>query len=193
MAALKIGDKFPEGVVFSYVPYTEEKEDITACGIPINYDASKEWANKKVVLFAVPGAFTPGCSARHLPAFIQNLPAIKSKNVDVVAVIAFNDAFVSQPALLLPLSPYQIHEETRANNLRQVMSAWAKANKVKNDDIMFLSDVETKFSKSIGWTVGDRTARYAMIMDHGKVVYAERETKPGDVTVSGAEAVMAKL
>ena len=64
------------------------------------------------------------------------------------------------------------------------MSAWAKANKVKNDDIMFLSDVETKFSKSIGWTVGDRTARYAMIMDHGKVVYAERETKPGDVTVS---------
>ena len=63
------------------------------------------------------------------------------------------------------------------------MSAWAKANKVKNDDIMFLSDVETKFSKSIGWNVGDRTARYAMILDHGKVVYAEREMKPGDVTV----------
>lgn len=75
-----------------------------------------------------------------------------------MAVLAYNDAFV--------------------------MSAWSKANGVKNDDILFLSDVETKFSKSIGWTAGDRTARYAIILDHGKVVYAEKETKPGEVTVS---------
>ncbi|KAF7511316.1 hypothetical protein GJ744_004881 [Endocarpon pusillum] len=165
MTALKAGDSFPEGVVFSYVPYTEESAGITSCGIPQNYNASKEWADKKVVLFAVPGAFTPSCSVRHLPAYIENLDKIKGKGVDIVAVLAYNDAWV--------------------------MSAWAKANGIK-EEILFLSDPETKFSTDLGWTTGPRTARYAMIIDHGKVVYAEKE--PGkDVTVSGAEAVMAKL
>ena len=65
------------------------------------------------------------------------------------------------------------------------MSAWSKANGVKNDDILFLTDGETKFSKKIGWNLGDRTARYALIIDHGKVVYAEKEAGPGEVTVCG--------
>ncbi|MCJ1378304.1 hypothetical protein MMC17_001401 [Xylographa soralifera] len=193
MSALKIGDSFPEGVTFSYVPYTPEKDSLTACGIPISYDASKEWANKKVVLFSVPGAFTPGCSVRHLPGFIDNLEKIKAKGVDIVAVIAFNDAFV--------------------------MNAWSKANGVKNDDIrqlperdteledivhgrptltstcakLFLSDVGTKFSQTIGWTMGERTARYALIIDNGKITYAEKEASGGDVSVSGADAVLSKL
>ncbi|KAK5064742.1 hypothetical protein LTR84_000576 [Exophiala bonariae] len=166
MSALKVGDSFPDDVVFSYVPYTPESSEITACGIPINYNASKEWADKKVVLFAVPGAFTPGCSVRHLPGYIEKLDEIKGKKVDLVAVLAYNDAFV--------------------------MSAWSKANGIKNDDILFLSDPETKFSKSIGWNLGERTARYALIIDNGKVTYAEKE--PGrDVTVSSAAAVLAKL
>ncbi|KIW27604.1 uncharacterized protein PV07_07330 [Cladophialophora immunda] len=165
MAGLKEGDQFPPDVVFSYVPYTPESAAITSCGIPQNYNASKEWADKKVVLFAVPGAFTPGCSVRHLPGYIDALQDIKGKKVDIVAVLAFNDAWV--------------------------MSAWGKANGIK-DEILFLSDPETKFSKSIGWNLGERCARYAMIIDHGKVVYAEKE--PGrDVTVSGAAAVLAKL
>jgi peroxiredoxin len=75
-----------------------------------NRDGNTEWANKKVVLFAVPGAFTPSCSVKHLPGYIENLSAIKAKGVDVVAVIAYNDAFV--------------------------MSAWSKANGIKNDDIV---------------------------------------------------------
>ncbi len=125
--------------------------------MPQNYDASKEWADKKVVLFAVPGAFTPGCSVRHLPPYIEKLQEIKGKGVDVVAVIAFNDAWV--------------------------MSAWGKVNGVKNDDIFFMTDPEAKFSKSVGWNMGERTARYAMIIDHGKIVYAEKE--PGrEVTVN---------
>jgi len=166
MSGLKEGDNFPADVVFSYVPYTPENSDITACGIPQNYAASKEWADKKVVLFAVPGAFTPGCSLRHLPGYIEKLEEIKGKKVDIVAVLAYNDAFV--------------------------MSAWSKANGIKNDDILFLSDPEAKFSKSIGWNLGERTARYAIVIDHGKVVYAEKE--PGrDITVSAAEAVIAKL
>jgi peroxiredoxin len=71
---------------------------------------SAEWADKKVVVFSVPGAFTPSCSAKHLPGFIEKLPELKSKNVDIIACIAFNDAFV--------------------------MSAWGKANGIKNDDIV---------------------------------------------------------
>jgi len=166
MPELKAGDSFPEGIVFSYVPYTAEKAGITSCGIPQNYNASKEWADKKVVLFAVPGAFTPGCSVRHLPGYIENLKEFKGKAVDVVAVLAFNDAWV--------------------------MSAWGKANGIEGDDILFMCDPETKFSKYIGWTMGERTARYAMIIDQGKVVYAEKE--PGrDVTVSSAQSVLAKL
>ena len=129
------------------------------------------------------GAFTPGCSAKHLPGYIQNLPKLRSKGIDIVAVIAFND-------------PY-------------VMSAWGKANGIKGDDIvsipfvsrrdqtkdsvahkltptllqLFLTDNEAKFSKSIGWTKGERTGRYVIVIDHGKVIYAENE--PGsDVTVS---------
>ena len=69
-----------------------------------------EWANKKVVVFSVPGAFTPGCSAKHLPGFIENISTLKSKGVDVIACLAYNDAFV--------------------------MSAWGKANNIKGDDIV---------------------------------------------------------
>ena len=158
---------FPHLTSPRYVPYDPSTDDITACGIPITYDASKEWADKKVVLFAVPGAFTPGCSARHLPGFIENLQKIKAKGVDVVATIAFNDAWV--------------------------MNAWSKANGVKNDDILFLSDVSTEFSQKLGWTMGERTGRYALILENGKIVYAEKEESPKEVTVSGAEAVLARL
>ena len=93
-----------------YVPYTDEKAEITACGIPQPYKASKEFADKKVVLFAVPGAFTPGCSIRHLPGYIEHLNELKGKGVDLVIVIAMNDPFV--------------------------MSAWGKANGIKNDEIV---------------------------------------------------------
>lgn len=93
--------------VNSHVPYDPATESITSCGIPQNYDASKEWADKKVVLFSVPGAFTPGCSVKHLPGYIEKLNEIKAKGVDIVAVLAFNDAFV--------------------------MSAWAKANNIKGE------------------------------------------------------------
>ena len=102
-------------------------------------------------------AFTPTCQVNHLPGYIQKLDQLKAKGVDVVAVVAYNDPFV--------------------------MSAWSKANGVKNDDILFMTDAETKFSQSIGWTKGERTGRYAIIIDHGKVTYAENEPGSG-VTVS---------
>lgn len=64
--------------------------------MPQVYDASKEWKGKKIVLVSVPGAFTPGCQARHLPPYINNLDKLIENGVDLVAVIAFNDSFVMQ-------------------------------------------------------------------------------------------------
>ena len=109
-----------------WAPITDA--DPTACGRPQEYDANKEWAGKKVVLVSVPGAFTPGCQAYHLPPYIQKLSELKSKGVDVVAVIASNDSWV--------------------------MNAWGKVNGVKGDDILFLSDTKSFFSKNHGWAAG---------------------------------------
>ncbi|EED19736.1 allergen, putative [Talaromyces stipitatus ATCC 10500] len=115
------------------------------------------------------GAFTPTCSVSHLPGYIKNLPQLKAKGVDVVAVLAFNDPFV--------------------------MSAWGKANKITDDSILFLSDPDAKFSKSIGWAdpASGRTGRYALVIDHGKVTYADIETERGSLKKSGAETVLASL
>lgn len=96
-----------------WVSYTPENGLITSCGVPQKYDASTDFGNKKVVLFAVPGAFTPGCSARHLPGYLEHWKEIKSKGVDLIIVIAVNDAWV--------------------------MSAWGKANDIKSDDIVNLA------------------------------------------------------
>ncbi|RYP71602.1 hypothetical protein DL771_004728 [Monosporascus sp. 5C6A] len=166
MTALKPGDDFPENVKFPYIPYLPENESVTACGIPQVYDASKEFKQKKVVLVAVPGAFTPTCQNEHVTGYIRLLPELKKKGVDQVVVVAYNDAFV--------------------------MAAWGKANGVKGDDIIFVSDDGTPFSSSLGWTMGPRTARYAIVVDHGKVVYAEKEPAKG-LNVSSAETVLAKL
>ncbi|KAI0133719.1 Redoxin [Xylariales sp. AK1849] len=166
MAGLKPGDTFPSEVTFSYVPYTDEKSDINACGIPINFEASKEFSGKRVVLVSVPGAFTGTCSEKHLPGYIENLARFKAKGVDIIAVIAYNDAYV--------------------------MSAWGKAKNIKGHDILFLSDPGAGFSKEIGWTKGERTARYALVVEDNKVVYAGKE--PGrEITVSSAGEVLKVL
>ncbi|KAK4136992.1 putative peroxisomal membrane protein [Trichocladium antarcticum] len=166
MAPLKAGDAFPAGVTFSYIPPTGDL-NLGVCGLPTTYDASKEFATKKVVLVAVPGAFTPTCQEQHVPSYLANLEQLRAKGVDNVLFIASNDAFV--------------------------MSAWGKANGVKDDSILFLSDTGPEFSKSIGWASGDRTGRYAIVVDHGKVTYAAADTVRGSIANSGAEGVLAKL
>lgn len=166
MSGLKQGDAFPEGVTFQYVAPSGDT-DLTVCGMPGPYDASKEFKDKKVVLVAVPGAFTPTCQVSHVTSYIKNLDKLKAAGVDQVIFIASNDAWV--------------------------MAAWGKANGIKDDSILFMSDAETAFSKSIGWVNGDRTKRYAIIVDHGKVVYADVDDKRGSIENSGAEAVLAKL
>ncbi|PAV17688.1 thioredoxin-dependent peroxidase [Pyrrhoderma noxium] len=167
---IKVGDKIPEGT-FSYVPFTPELEDGSACGIPITLKTD-EWKGKKVVLFSVPGAFTPTCHVSHLPGYVKAIDQFKAKGVDVVAVIAANDAFV--------------------------MSGWGRIEGVK-DKVLCLSDTDAKWSSALGLSLdlterglGIRTNRYAMIIDDLELKYLGVEPAPG-VTVSGAEAVLAKL
>ncbi|KAH8107288.1 thioredoxin-dependent peroxidase [Phellopilus nigrolimitatus] len=168
---VKDGDKIPEGT-FTYVPYSQELEDGLACGIPVQLKTHDEWKGKKVVLFSVPGAFTPTCHVSHLPGFLKSTGEFEAKGVDVIAVIAANDPFV--------------------------MSGWGRVEGVK-DKILCLSDADAKWSATMGLSVdltsrgmGVRTARYAMIINDLKIEYIGLEAAAG-VSVSGAEAVLAKL
>ncbi len=127
---------------------------------------------KKVVLFAVPGAFTPTCSLKHLPGFVQQAEAIKAKGVDTIACIATNDAFV--------------------------MGAWAKDQGV-NGKIVMLADGSGAFTKALGLELdlvsrgmGVRSQRFALVAENGKVTQLAVE-QPGGFEVSKAESILANL
>jgi peroxiredoxin len=127
---------------------------------------------KKVVLFAVPGAFTPTCTKNHLPGFVANAAAIKAKGIDVIAVTAVNDPFV--------------------------MGAWKAA--AGSDDIEFLADGSADFAKATGLELdasagglGIRSKRYCMVVDDGMVKSLTIEDSPGKADMSGAEALLKSL
>ncbi|KAI1655879.1 Redoxin [Daldinia decipiens] len=200
MTTLKAGDSFPEGVTFTYVPYTPELAGVTACGIPVKYDASKEAKEKKLVIVSVPGAFTPTCQNTHIQGYIEKLPQLKAAGVDQVLVISYNDAWVQAAWAKANGIKDEIdaaktfigrHISKMAIALQSYQTQQPTNNKSKKQQI-FASDDGAPFSSSIGWTLGARTARYAIVVDHGKVVYAEKEPDKG-VTVSGVDAVLAKL
>ncbi|KAF7970147.1 hypothetical protein HWV62_24926 [Athelia sp. TMB] len=157
----KVGDEIPKGE-FGWIEYTPELESLTL--------STDSWKGKKVVLFSVPGAFTPNCHVNHIPPYIAKYDEFKAKGVDVIAVIAANDAFV--------------------------MSGWGRSLGLK-DKILTLADYGAAWSKQLGLSVelgplGTRTARYAAIINDGRFEYLEVEPAKG-VTVSGAEAVLARL
>lgn len=134
---------------------------------------SDVFGGKKVVLFAVPGAFTPTCHKNHLPGFIEQASAIKAKGVDEIAVVSVND--------------------------HHVMGAWAKASGGE-DKILFLADGLGEFTKAVGLEVdlsagglGLRSKRYSMIVEDGVVTALNVEDAPGGVTVSGAAAALEML
>ena len=127
---------------------------------------------KKVVLFAVPGAFTPTCSKAHLPGFIDQADAIKAKGVDTIACVAVNDVFV--------------------------MHAWGK-NADADGRVAMLADGSGKFAEAIGLSLdlsergmGVRSKRYSMLVDDGVVKSVNVEPGPG-TEVSGAEAMLKQL
>lgn len=127
-----------------------------------------EWtANKKVVLFALPGAFTPTCSAAHLPGYVVNADAFKAKGVDAIACLSVNDAFV--------------------------MEAWGQAQNAQA--ITMMADGGAAFTKATGLDMdsgdfgGTRSRRYAMIIENG-VVTALHVEQPKQFEVSTAEAIL---
>jgi peroxiredoxin len=128
---------------------------------------------KKVVLFAVPGAFTPTCHLKHIPGFIKNADAFKKKGIDTVACVAVNDPFV--------------------------LGAWADASGGKGK-ILFLSDGNAEFTKKIGMDfdgsgigLGTRSKRYAMLVDDGVVKALKVEDSPGVAVESTAAKLLENL
>jgi len=158
---IQVGDKVPSATLKYLSP--EGPKDITT---------DELFRGKKVALFAVPGAFTPTCSQRHLPGYVDKASELKAKGIDQIACVAVNDAFV--------------------------MGAWGKAQNV-GDKVLMLADGNADFSKAVGLTMdgtgygmGTRASRYAMVVDNG-VVKALNVEAPGAFEVSSAEAIMKAL
>jgi peroxiredoxin len=154
------GDKLPD--VKLVKPTSEGPEAV---------QSSDFFAGRKVALFAVPGAFTPTCSAKHLPGYVEKAAELKAKGVDAIACTAVNDAFV--------------------------MGAWNKAD--GSDDITMLADGSGDFAKALGldadfsaYGMGTRSNRYSMIVDDGVVTEINVEG-PGEFGVSSAEHMLGQL
>ena len=159
---IKTGDKMPSG---SFGVMTAEG--------PNKISSDDLFKGKKVVLFSVPGAFTPACSSKHLPGFIQNAAALKGKGVDTIACLSVNDVFV--------------------------MGAWGKEQGA-GDKVTLLADGNADYTKALGLSLdasgfgmGTRGERFALVVDDGVVSQVHREAAPSDVKASAAENVLANL
>ncbi len=159
--AIKVGDTLPNATFRVMTPEG-----------PKPRTTDEVFKGKKVVLFAVPGAFTPTCHKNHLPGFVQNAAAIKAKGVDAIAVTAVNDVFV--------------------------FDAWKQASNA--GDIEFLSDGNAEFVKAIGLDLdgsgaglGTRSKRYCMVVDNGVVKSLAVEDAPGKAEASSADALLKTL
>jgi peroxiredoxin len=159
---IKVGDKIPSSITLKYMSPDGVKEVTT----------DEFFRDKKVALFGLPGAFTPTCSARHLPGFVERAADIKAKGVDQIACISVNDAFV--------------------------MGAWGKEHKAEGK-VTMLADGSGDFARAIGLELdltkngmGKRSQRYSMVVDNG-VVKALNVEKPGQFEVSSAEAMLKGL
>lgn len=159
---IKVGDKIPS-VKLKYM----------GANGPVEIMTDELFKGKKTVLFGLPGAFTPTCSAKHVPGFVQHAEEIKNKGVGSIACISVNDAFV--------------------------MGAWGK-DQGAGDKVMMIADGSADFTKAVGLEqdlsaagLGMRSKRYAMIVDDGTVKWMGIEDAPGKLEKSGAEAVLANL
>ncbi len=156
---IQLHDEMPEGTL-------QELKD----GELLTHSTAELFSGKKVVLFAVPGAFTPTCSAAHLPGYVVSADELKAKGVDSIICLSVNDAFV--------------------------MSAWGEAQNAEN--IMMLADGDGSYTKALGLTMdtasfgGLRSQRYAMIVENGAVVSLHIEA-PKAFDVSKAEVILENL
>jgi peroxiredoxin len=158
---IKVGDKIP----------SMKLKHMTANG-PAEISTDEIFGGKKVVLFSVPGAFTPTCSAKHLPGFVEKAGAIKAKGVDTIACIAVNDAFV--------------------------MGAWGKAQNV-GDNVLMLADGSGALAKAMGLELdlvamglGMRGKRFSLVAENGVVKKLNVEA-PGEFKISDADTMLGQL
>ncbi len=158
---IKAGDRMPQGTLKTMTPDG-----------PRDVSTDELFKGKKVVLFSVPGAFTPTCDAKHLPGFVQHARDLKAKGIETIACMAVNDVFV--------------------------MNAWGKSAGVA-DHVLMLADGNAEYAKALGLTLdasrfgmGTRGQRFAIVVENGiaRQVYIEG---PGEFKVSSAEHVLAGL
>ncbi len=159
--SIQVGDKMPAG-----------KFGVMTSDGPDSITTEALFAGKKVVLFAVPGAYTPTCSAKHLPGYVQNVAALKSKGVDTIACLSVNDVFV--------------------------MDAWGKDQGV-GDSIMMLADGNADYARALGleldasgFGMGQRAQRFAIVVDDGVISQLHVEA-PGEFKVSAADFILENL
>jgi len=160
--AIKVGDKVPSG-----------NFGIMKGEGPGSISSDELFNGKTVVLFAVPGAFTPTCSKTHLPGFVQNASAIKGKGVDTIVCLAVNDLFV--------------------------MDAWGKGAGA-DGKVLMLADGNAAYTKALGleldasgFGMGIRSQRFAMIVKNGVVSKLEVEPSAGQCTISGGPSILSSL
>ena len=164
---IKVGDKLPAATLMEY-----SEVEGNGCSIgPNPVDVAKACAGKTIALFALPGAFTPTCSAKHVPGYVEHAAAFKAAGVDEIWCVSVNDAFV--------------------------MGAWARDQKTEGK-VRMLGDGSADFSKAVGLTLdltargmGLRSNRYSMLVKNGKVAALNVEG-PGKFEVSDAATMLAQ-
>jgi peroxiredoxin len=165
---IKIGDHLPEGSLAEFIETATE-----GCALgPNTFKVSDLVKGKKIAVFAVPGAFTPTCSAKHLPGYVKLAADFKAKGVDEIWAISVNDAFV--------------------------MGAWGRDQKATGA-VRLLADGNADFSKALGLSsdfskfgMGVRSQRYSMLLENGVVTQLNIEA-PGKFEVSNAETLLGQL
>jgi peroxiredoxin len=165
---IKIGDRLPEGSLSEFVEVESE-----GCSIgPNTFNVGDLVKGKKIAIFGLPGAYTPTCSAQHVPGYVKHADALKAKGVDEIWCISVNDAFV--------------------------MGAWGRDQKATGV-VRMMADGNAAFSKALGldadfskFGMGTRSQRYSMLVEDGVVKQLNVE-QPGKFEVSGADACMIAL
>lgn len=165
---IKIGDRLPEGSLSEFIEVESE-----GCSIgPNNFNVSDLTKGKKIAIFGLPGAYTPTCSAKHVPGYVQHADTLKTKGVDEIWCISVNDAFV--------------------------MGAWGRDQKATGI-VRMMADGNAAFSKALGldadfskFGMGTRSQRYSMLVEDGVVKQLNVE-EGGKFEVSNAETLLGQL
>ncbi|MBF6615388.1 MAG: peroxiredoxin [Candidimonas sp.] len=166
--SIKIGDQMPDGTLSEYIDTATE-----SCPVgPTNVSLAELFRGKKVALFAVPGAFTPTCSAKHVPGYVEQYEALKAAGVDEICCVSVNDPFV--------------------------MGAWGRDLNV-NGRVRMLADGSAEWTRKLGLELdlsargmGVRSQRYSALIDNGVVKMLNVE-KPGQFEVSDAQTMLTQL